>query len=322
MTKDMVDHVISVLVIEDGSSPGRVACRMHAADEPKERGATDRPHLSFIYVQRLEDVVEHLRNGGIDALLVDRWDFTDMTRLQASADHLPILVVAETDNIEIAQNAINAGAEDALLPTDLEDENALSRRILLAIARKTSEMQQRRRAREDAPTGLANDILIEERFIRALARANRYATLVGLVAINLDGFDALTTRYGQSIVDHLLPAVGQRLLSEIRQTDTLARTRHHGFTWLVEGLSAIDDIDALVNRLPNRLAHPFSIHGQEIHVTVSAGVAISPFHGRDFQTVNGMAEAAMIDVSSISGDALLMLPIPRTSKTTRTAALT
>ena len=117
----------------------------------------------------------------------------------------------------------------------------------------------------------------------------------------------------------MLSSVGQRLLGETRQIDTLARTRDHGFTWLVEDLPAIDDISALVNRLPSQLARPFLLDGKEIRLTASAGVAICPFHGRDFQTVHGMAEAAMLDVSTISGDALLMPPLPQPM---RSAALT
>jgi predicted signal transduction protein with EAL and GGDEF domain len=107
--------------------------------------------------------------------------------------------------------------------------------------------------------------------------------------------------------------------------DTLARTRSFGFTWLVEGLSAIDDVEVLVNRMPKQLARPFSIQGERVSVTASVGIALAPYHGRSFREVHSMAEAAMFDVWSISGDALLMPPIQRTNAaagSARTKALT
>ncbi len=320
MMKSEVKGSISVVVIEDDLSTG---CAIGAAldfDEGRGlSGSPDRLDLSFLKIGSSDEAADHLRGEDADALLIDGQNLTGITFLQSAAADLPILAVVDGDDIALAEDAIGAGAEDVLLLSDLQDQAAFARRVQLALARKTSERQQMRRAREDAPTGLANGLLLEERFVRALARADRYATLVGLVAIDLDGFDMLTRHHGQATADHLLQAVGERLLGEIRQTDTLARTRHHGFTWMVEGLSAIDDIDSLVNRLPNRLARPFSLGDREISVTASVGVAIAPFHGRDFKAVNAMAEAAMIDVSSISGDALLMLPIPHTTKPARSA---
>ena len=318
MMTNKADGSIRVLVIEDGLAIRDASGSAIDFDEAIALSQSlDWPDLSFIKVGSSDEAADHLRSEGADALLVGGRNITGITFLLSSADDTPILAVAERHDIALAEKAIGAGAEDVLLTADLQDQDMLARRVQLAIARKASEREQKRQAREDAPTGLANSLLLEERFVRALARADRYATLVGLVAIDLDGFDALTRQHGQVTTDRLLQAVGERLLGEIRQTDTLARTRDHGFTWMVEGLPAIDDIDSLVNRLPNQLARPFSIEGQEIKVTASVGVAIAPFHGRDFKAANAMAEAAMIDVANISGDALLMLPIPRTTKPTR-----
>ncbi|MEZ5932868.1 MAG: diguanylate cyclase [Alphaproteobacteria bacterium] len=317
-TKDMVDGVIKVLVIESG------LLSRAALERTSVRGMTDGVgwiDLHTLTARDVGDAVGHLQEGRVDAVLMDARDLADAAWLRGRARELAILAVVDDEQIEMARRAIGAGAEDVLLPTDLGNEKELGRRVALAIARKATEHVQRRHAREDVLTGLANDTLLEERFVRAQARADRYATLVGLVAIDLDGLDALTAAYGKGIADHLLPKIGQRLLGEIRQTDTLARTRDHGFTWLVEGIPTIDDFGALVDRLPNQLARPIAIDNRQIRVTVSVGVAVSPFHGRDFQTVHGMAEAAMIDVSSISGDGLLMLPVPAIAKTARTQAV-
>ncbi|MDH3663503.1 MAG: diguanylate cyclase [Alphaproteobacteria bacterium] len=311
---DVVDGVISVMMVESGLS----ACPTLLADMQDGPGHSHEPNLQPFSVPDLEAAAAQLRNRRVDVILLGRGEAAGIAELRASAAERPILLVTDDPGIDSARHMIGAGAEDVLLPADLKGKN-LGRRIALAIARKAFERQLLCHAREDALTGLANGALLEERFIRALARADRHATLVGLVAIDLDGFDGLIAHHGQKVADGLLSSVGQRLLGETRQIDTLARTRDHGFTWLVEDLPAIDDISALVNRLPSQLARPFLLDGKEIRLTASAGVAICPFHGRDFQTVHGMAEAAMLDVSTISGDALLMPPLPQPM---RSAALT
>ncbi len=308
-----MDHLLNLLMITpagSASSAAAFANISNAFDDPAE------PGLRISTVHGPDAAVAFLRQGRADAVLLCQSDDADLTWLSGLAADLPILMIAEDASVEAARRAILAGAEDVLLPADLTRAN-IRRRIELAVARKATEGDQLRYAREDRQTGLANGSLLEERFARALARMDRFATLVGLVAIDLDGFDKLIARHGQPVVDQLLLLVGQRLQGEARQTDTLARTREHGFTWLVEGLSAIDDINALVSRLPDHLAKPFSVLGRSVRITASIGVAVCPFHGRDFQSVHSMAEAAMIDVSSISGDALLMSPVP-----TRSAALT
>lgn len=311
----MVDCVISLLVIEQelsaGASPLRaittaISGGCHRPDEPK---------LQAFGVQDLDVAASHLRQHQVDAILLSQADGASMTWLQSISTDLPILVVAEEGDLERARHATSLGAEDVLLPADLTGAG-LSYRVGLAIARKSFEREQRRHARNDQVTGLANTTLLEERFGRALARADRFATLVGLVAIDIDGTDRLIDRFGQQGTDRLLAMIGQRLLGETRQMDTLARTRDHGFTWLVEGLPAIDDIKALVNRMPKQLARPFSLQGEKVQVTASVGVALAPFHGRNFRSVHSMAEAAMLDVWSISGDALLMLPVQRSMRST------
>lgn len=320
----MVDRVISLLVIDERSSAEEGPLRSMKTTLRDDDHQGGRPGLHVIGVQTLEAAAAHLQQYRVDAILLDQGNCVAIKRLQSASADLPILAVAETCDPDCARQTITLGAEDVLLPDDLT-EASLRYRIMLAVARKALEKKQRRHAREDRLTGLANTALLEERFTRALARADRFATLVALVAIDIDGADRLVDELSQDGADRLLAQIGQRLLGETRQMDTLARTRTYGFTWLVEGLSAIDDVEVLVNRMPKQLARPFSLRGEDISVTASVGIALAPYHGRSFRSVHSMAEAAMFDVWSISGDALLMPPIQHPTGTlnaTRPKALT
>lgn len=304
----MARRTIDVLVIGDEASEGRSSWHDLSA-KGTETG------LQLFRAEGLDEATVRLRDGRIAAILWDRPDADAIAWIGARADNLPILVIDREDTIDVAGRAIDLGAEDVLLADDLAP-HSLRRRIDLAIARKASGRKRLQQVRWDELTGLANSALLEERFARALARADRFATLVSLVALELDDVDQMVDDQGWPIAERLLPMVGERLQGEIRQTDTLARTREHGFTWMVEGLAALDDINTLVDRLPKHLAKPFVIDDREIRLTASIGVAICPLHGQDFHTVHGMAEAAMLDVASISGDGLLMPPPIRSMRST------
>lgn len=231
--------------------------------------------------------------------------------LRAQASTFPIIIVSQSDDPDFVLQAVHHGAQDVMSASSA-CSRTLQRAILTSIERKRLEQYRIRHAHRDQLTGLANQLLLEERFERAMARADRHATLIALVAIDLDQPGQLTEMHGHHHLGQLMPLIGERLMGEIRETDTLARTREVGFTWLVEGLASISDISVLVDRLPGLLSDRFKVGVREVQITASAGVAVCPFHGRDFITLHKMAEAAMLDVATLSGDGLLMLPLPTT----------
>lgn len=312
----MADGVINALLVDDAS----------INIGPVTTWLADVKGIHLVQARGLTDASVHLRQRHFDVVLLpcndaDNSDISPIEWLHDHASSVPIVVISDVDDANFTYQAIRQGAQDVLLLT-AETARCLRPALLTSIERKRLEQHRISHARKDELTGLANQLLLEERFERAIARADRQATLVGLVAIDLDQTDMVIDRYGLATLNRLLPMVGQRFMTEIRQTDTLARTREGGFTWLVEGLAAINDISKLVERLPILLAAPFSIDHRDIQVTASVGVAICPFHGRDFQSVHAMAEAAMLDVTTMNGDALLMLPLPAIAEGNRSGALT
>ena len=281
--------------------------------------------LDITLIDSLSDASHQLQQSNFDIFLVNladhEADLIDTIReLNERASTTPILAFGRGDDLTLVARAVHAGAQD-VIPVSALCRETLNRAILASVERKKLEQHRICNARKDELTGLANRLQLEERFSRAMARADRHATLVVLVAIDLDQPEELVRCYGYQTIDQLMPLIGERLKREIRETDTLARTRNAGFTWLVEDLSAINDVDALVGRLPDLLTSPFYLNGLEIFTTASVGVAISPFHGTDFKTLLDLAEAAMLDVATLNGDGLLMPPLPSSVEKSR-AALT
>lgn len=269
----------------------------------------------------LADTVRQVHREAFDVILVnpslsEEEELDTIRDLHEQMSWLPILLINDSNEPGFIAKAVQHGAQD-VIPLSATCEDAFQRLLLTSIERKRSEQHRIRHARTDELTGLGNRLLLEERFGRAMARADRHETLVALVAIELDQPEELSER---RCIDHLLPLIGKRLAREIRQTDTLARTRNAGLTWLVEDLASISDVDVLVGRLPELLSTSFCPDGREVLVTASVGVAVSPFHGRDFKTLLDLAEAAMLDVANLSGDGLLMPPLPPAIEKARSGA--
>ena len=294
-------------------------------DLPIEGWPADAGDVRVFGAASSRQACRHLRHCRADVVLVNlklpEPELIDsIKQLEQPAGPIPIILINDRCSPEFVFQVIQSGAQD-ILPASSMTSELLGRAILASIERKRLEQRRIHHARQDELTGLGNMLLLQERFGRALARSDRQATLVALVAIEIDQRDGITDMLGRHALDRLMPVTARRLCNVVRETDTLARTREAGFTWLVEGLAAINDITALVDRLPHALTTPFDVDNRALRLTVSVGVAVCPFHGRDFAPLLKLAEAAMLDVANLNGDGLLMPPLPAIAEKDRLSTL-
>lgn len=111
--------------------------------------------------------------------------------------------------------------------------------------------------RTDAATGLVNEAGFLERARAEAYRARRYHRTLTVACIEVDGFRALTLRFGRAAGEALVRSMAQTLAGRIRASDTLA---HLGS-------------DRFVLLLPETAAD-------------SAGIALEQFHARLTQAVS------------------------------------
>ena len=78
-------------------------------------------------------------------------------------------------------------------------------------------------ALHDALTGLPNRALLIDRCTQMLALAKRHEGIVAAFYIDLDGFKRVNVAHGHEGGDAVLIAVGERLLTTVRPSDTVAR---------------------------------------------------------------------------------------------------
>ena len=144
----------------------------------------------------------------------------------------------------------------------------------------------------DTLTDLPNRVLFNDRIAQALAAARRDATSVALLLMDLDRFKEVNDTFGHHVGDLLLQEVGPHLRSELRPSDTLARLGGDEFGVVLPGADAA--VAAVVaERMLRAVERPFVVEGQPLTVGASIGIACSPEHAQDAETLLRRADVAM-----------------------------
>jgi diguanylate cyclase (GGDEF)-like protein/PAS domain S-box-containing protein len=148
-------------------------------------------------------------------------------------------------------------------------------------------------AHHDALTDLPNRVLFQDRLQQAVAQARRSGLLVAILFIDLDNFKDVNDALGHEFGDLLLKAVTRRLRGCTRETDTIARLGGDEFALIQTGLERSEWAARLAEKVLEHLSEPFSIEGQEVHISASIGVTICPLDNDDPQQIVKNADMAM-----------------------------
>ena len=158
--------------------------------------------------------------------------------------------------------------------------------------RKRAEETIRRLAHHDALTGLPNRALFNDRLSVALAHARRNQHELTVMLLDLDHFKGVNDTLGHTMGDQLLQAVGQRLTTLLRKSDTASRMGGDEFLLLLPRASA-QEAWRVGERILEALRRPVAVDGRELRITASIGIAVFPDDGEDTDTLVTSADAAM-----------------------------
>ncbi|MCW5622317.1 MAG: CHASE2 domain-containing protein, partial [Burkholderiales bacterium] len=134
-------------------------------------------------------------------------------------------------------------------------------------------------ATHDALTGLPNRVLMKDRLAQALARARRAGEHVALMFIDLDGFKRVNDAFGHTAGDALLQEVARRLKTNCREEDSVARWGGDEFVVMLEKLQTRDTVVRRASHILESLAQPIDVLEQELYITASIGICMSPRDG-------------------------------------------
>lgn len=159
--------------------------------------------------------------------------------------------------------------------------------------RKQHEQCMQGLAYYDNLTGLPNRQLMQDRLGQLLAHAKRHAGCLALLFLDLDGFKAVNDTYGHATGDHLLKAVAERLVRQLRTEDTVSRFGGDEFVVLLPDIPNREAVITVAGKLCAELRKPFAIDGHAIHVSASIGGALFPDDAGDEATLMRLADQAM-----------------------------
>jgi diguanylate cyclase (GGDEF)-like protein len=147
----------------------------------------------------------------------------------------------------------------------------------LVQARRTVELQRielERAATIDPLTGVPSRQAILDRLNLEVAEGRRYHHPVAVVLLDVDGFAELNARLGIDGGDAILREVALRTKLRVREADLLGRVGSDCFLAILphtDDAGAATFADALRRRIA---ARPIVVGGEEVRVTVSAGLAV------------------------------------------------
>ncbi|KRA52661.1 hypothetical protein ASD77_13605 [Pseudoxanthomonas sp. Root65] len=169
--------------------------------------------------------------------------------------------------------------------------HARTHHLAHSLARANEELLQA--ALHDPLTRLPNRILLQDRIEQAIEKARRKHEQFAVMFLDLDGFKGINDAYGHQAGDTLLVEVATHVRSLLRGQDTLSRLGGDEFVLVV---AATDPEDAamvaqrIIDAIGTTALH---VHGTELQVTASMGIALYPSDGDSERELMAHADAAM-----------------------------
>ena len=159
--------------------------------------------------------------------------------------------------------------------------------------RKEHEAQLARLANEDSLTGLPNRHWFLNFVPVALAQAQEGGHGAALLFIDLDEFKQVNDSHGHAVGDRLLQFAAERLLSQLRPGDSVARFGGDEFVVLLSPFDSDQQVAIVADRIVDAFRKPFAIGDDQHMIGASVGIAVYPRDGLDAATLIRHGDIAM-----------------------------
>lgn len=155
-------------------------------------------------------------------------------------------------------------------------------------------------ARQDSLTGLANRRFFIEAIENTIQNAKRNNSRFSVLYFDLNHFKSANDRYGHHFGDEILVRVANRITAEIRDNDVAARLGGDEFAVLLPSLGNPDTVERRIRQLVELLSKPLVIDGIDYQPSASAGFAMFPEHGTEYESLLKAADHSMYQVKRLN----------------------
>ena len=193
--------------------------------------------------------------------------------------------------------------EEAEVSESEVDVRTLNRRIQqLESELKARDQAFTRNRSNDPVTDLPTRIIFEDRVSQAMAYSTRNNQIMAVAIMNINMFSRINNTLGQIVGDEFLKAVGQRLKTILRRSDTVAamvtpgqsgpslsRLHDDEFALLLTGIDSVESVIYIVKRIQEKFAGKIVVADNELYVTTTIGLSLYP---NDANTPKALIENA------------------------------
>jgi diguanylate cyclase (GGDEF)-like protein len=163
--------------------------------------------------------------------------------------------------------------------------------LRLAMAKERAELEQRRAARRDPLTGIANRRAFFDLGAPLVARAVRERRPAALLLLDLDRFKEVNDTAGHQAGDRMLKSFANLVAGSMRPGDLFGRIGGEEFSCLL-----VDATMPQALQVAERVRHAFELQGfacPSVGATVSIGVAVASEAERDLPALLATADRAL-----------------------------
>ncbi|WP_407458152.1 EAL domain-containing protein [Fibrobacter sp.] len=145
--------------------------------------------------------------------------------------------------------------------------------------KQDQEKQSYYYAYQDALTGVYNrKFFLEKLKVDVDMALQRPDYLFAVALLDINRFGAINTSYSINVGDRVLRVVADRIKSQCRPNDTIARIGPDVFAIVLHDIQSADDdsdVKAIVRRIHNAVKLPIQLEGRELYIGVSMAVALN-----------------------------------------------
>ena len=181
----------------------------------------------------------------------------------------------------------------------LGDQRVDQERARLALE---SEQQRLQMAHYDTLTGLPNRTLFYTTLHMGLTQAELRGWHLAVVTVSLNEYKPVSETWGPLEVDQMLLELSHRLVNCLNVSDTLGRMDGDEFAMILIIREGQPDAQQMVDRIREALRQPFDVHGHDVPMTASLGIALFPNDGADAHHLVKQAHTALSRAKEVGRD--------------------
>jgi diguanylate cyclase (GGDEF)-like protein len=212
----------------------------------------------------------------------------------------PVLFLTKAEDEAMESEALKEGALDAMGKGELSPR-ILERSLRYLLTLRAIQEALGNRATHDEVTGLLNRREMERILGEEWQRALRFGRIFSISLVDLDHFKLVNDTHGHPVGDAVLRHVSSLLSGQVRSVDRVARYGGEEFAIIqietdhAGAMNATERLRALLEDMPCVLTE----RQLTITVTLSAGVASYPEHGKTIEELVEAADRALYEAKRL-----------------------